>query len=56
MQADLLAIENIMNLEKTKDLLCFTIDDREKDKMPSEITNFIEKEIVLTGFFGQLTL
>lgn len=51
MQTDLLVIKNIANAKKTKDLLYFVSDYKEKNQVFLKVTNLIEKKIVLTGLF-----
>lgn len=53
MEANLLAVKNAANVERTKNLLCFTSDDGGEDELPLGVINLVEREIVLTGFFGQ---
>lgn len=40
MQANLLAVEDIANIEKTKNLLCFAFDNRKKDEGTKDLLCF----------------
>lgn len=51
-----MANKNAANIKNIKDLLYFGFDNERKNKVSLEITNFIEKKTVLTGFFVCLDL
>lgn len=56
MKANLLAVKDVSNIERTKDLFCFTFDSGERDEVSLGVMNFAERETVLTSFFGRLCL
>lgn len=51
MQADLSAVEDVVNAEITEDLLCFVCDNRRRDKVSLGVINPSKKETFLTVFF-----
>ncbi len=55
-RADLFAIEDAVNAEVTKNLLCFIYDDERGDKVSSGITDPFGKETFSTVFFWRLSL
>lgn len=44
-------MKNTANIEKTRHLFCFIFNNRRKNKLCLEITNFVKKKIVLIDFF-----
>lgn len=54
--ANLLAIKDVDNIEKIKNLLYFASNSERKEEVLSRVSELVKRVTVLIGIFGQLKL